>query len=114
MHGISRKAGAGPWHRRCPLLCTGAAGRRRHSFRTEASMDTMKAVVFRAINDLRIEEVPKPRARAGEAVIRILATTICGTDVDIVRGEYTVREGLILGHEPVGVIEELRSEERRV
>jgi alcohol dehydrogenase len=70
-------------------------------------MDTMKAVVFRAVDDLRIEEVPKPRPRAGEAVIRILATTICGTDVHIVKGEYAVREGLILGHEPVGVIEEL-------
>jgi len=70
-------------------------------------MDTMKAVVFRAVDDLRIEEVPKPRPRAGEAVIRILATTICRTDVHIVKGEYAVREGLILGHEPVGVIEEL-------
>ena len=70
-------------------------------------MDTMKAVVFRAVDDLRLEEVPKPRAKAGEAVIRILATTICGTDVHIVKGEYTVRAGLILGHEPVGVIDEL-------
>jgi threonine dehydrogenase-like Zn-dependent dehydrogenase len=70
-------------------------------------MDTMNAVVFRAVDDLRIEEVPKPRPRAGEAVIRILATTICGTDVHIVKGEYAVRKGLILGHEPVGVIDEL-------
>jgi threonine dehydrogenase-like Zn-dependent dehydrogenase len=70
-------------------------------------MDTMKAVVFHAAGDLRLEEVPKPRPKAGEAVIRILATTICGTDVHIVKGEYPVREGLILGHEPVGVIEEL-------
>jgi threonine dehydrogenase-like Zn-dependent dehydrogenase len=70
-------------------------------------MDTMKAVVFRAVGDLRIDEVPKPRPRAGEAVIRILATTICGTDVHIVKGEYAVRKGLILGHEPVGVIDEL-------
>ena len=70
-------------------------------------MDTMKAVVFHAVDDLRIEEVPKPRPRAGEAVIRILATTICGTDVHIVKGEYPVRQGLNLGHEPVGVIDEL-------
>jgi alcohol dehydrogenase len=70
-------------------------------------MDKMKAVVFRGVNDLRIEEVPKPRPRAGEAVIRIGATTICGTDVHIVKGEYPVREGLILGHEPVGVIDAL-------
>jgi len=70
-------------------------------------MHTMKAVVFHAINDLRVEEVPKPQPKPGEAVIRITATTICGTDVHIVKGEYPVRPGLILGHEPVGIIEEL-------
>jgi threonine dehydrogenase-like Zn-dependent dehydrogenase len=70
-------------------------------------MDTMKAVVFRGVNDIRVEEVARPRPRAGEAVIRITATTICGTDVHIVKGEYPVRPGLILGHEPVGVIAEL-------
>ena len=70
-------------------------------------METMKAVVFRGPNNLRIEEIEKPRPRAGEAVIRITATTICGTDVHIVKGEYPVREGLVLGHEPVGVIDAL-------
>ena len=70
-------------------------------------MEKMKAVVFRGVRDLRIEEVPKPSPRAGEAVIRIRATTICGTDVHIVKGEYPVRPGLILGHEPVGVIDSL-------
>ena len=68
-------------------------------------MDKMKAIVFRGVNDLRIEEVPKPQPKAGEAVIRIGATTICGTDVHIVKGEYPVRPGLIIGHEPVGVID---------
>ena len=72
-------------------------------------MKTMKAVVFKETNRIALEEVPKPRAQAGEAVIRITATTICGTDVHIVRGEYPVKAGLILGHEPVGVIEELGS-----
>jgi threonine dehydrogenase-like Zn-dependent dehydrogenase len=71
------------------------------------SMKTMKAVVFRGKDRLAVEEVPKPRPKAGEAVIRITTTTICGTDVHIVRGEYPVEPGLILGHEPVGVIEEL-------
>src|ERR671913_492283 len=70
-------------------------------------MRTMKAVVFHGINELRLEEVPKPQPKPGEAVIRITATTICGTDVHIVKGEYPVRPGLILGHEPVGVIEAL-------
>jgi alcohol dehydrogenase len=70
-------------------------------------MNMMKAVVFHGKNRIAVEEVPKPRPRAGEAVIRITTTTICGTDVHIVRGEYPVKPGLILGHEPVGVIEEL-------
>jgi len=67
----------------------------------------MKANVFRGKNKIGIEEIDKPRAGAGEAVIRITTTTICGTDVHIVRGEYPVRPGLIIGHEPVGIIEEL-------
>src|SRR6188768_1589478 len=72
-------------------------------------MNTMKAVVFHGKNDIRVDEVPMPVAGPGEAVIRITTTTICGTDVHIVRGEYPVRPGLVLGHEPVGVIEELGS-----
>jgi alcohol dehydrogenase len=70
-------------------------------------MTTMRAVVFRAKGQIGVEEVAKPVPRAGEAVIKITATTICGTDVHIVRGEYPVKPGLVLGHEPVGVIEEL-------
>ena len=70
-------------------------------------MEAMKAVVYRGKNNIVVEEVPKPEPRAGEAVIRITATTICGTDVHIVKGEYPVREGLILGHEPVGIIDAL-------
>jgi alcohol dehydrogenase len=67
----------------------------------------MKAVVFKGRDQIAIEDIPKPVPRAGEAVIRITTTTICGTDVHIVRGEYPVRPGLVLGHEPVGVIDEL-------
>src|SRR5690348_4474915 len=67
----------------------------------------MKANVFRGQNKIGIEEVEKPRAGAGQAVIRITLTTICGTDLHILRGEYPVKPGLVIGHEPVGVIEEL-------
>ena len=70
-------------------------------------MEKMRACVFRGKDKIRIEEVKKPRAGAGEAVIRVTTTTICGTDLHIVRGEYPVNEGLIIGHEPVGVIEEI-------
>lgn len=67
----------------------------------------MRANVFRGINDFRVEEVPKPRPGVGEALLRITLTTICGTDLHIIRGEYAVHPGLVIGHEPVGVIEEL-------
>src|SRR4249920_3667881 len=70
-------------------------------------MKTMKAAVFHGTNDIRVEEVPRPHPGVGEAVIRVTLTTICGTDLHIVRGEYPVKPGLIIGHEPVGVIEEL-------
>src|ERR1700751_4271913 len=70
-------------------------------------MQTMKATVFHSANNIKVEEVPRPNAGIGEAVIRITLTTICGTDLHIVRGEYPVKPGLVIGHEPVGVIEEL-------
>jgi alcohol dehydrogenase len=73
----------------------------------ERFMKTMKAVVFKGRDRIALDEVQRPRPKIGEAVIRVTTTTICGTDVHIVRGEYPVKPGLILGHEPVGVIEEL-------
>lgn len=68
---------------------------------------TMRANVFHGINDIRVGSVPRPHAGPGEAVIRVTLTTICGTDLHIVKGEYPVRRGLVIGHEPVGVIDEL-------
>src|SRR5215475_6785197 len=70
-------------------------------------MEKMKALVFHGKNDIRVDEVARPHAGVGEAVMRITLTTICGTDLHIVRGEYPVKPGLVIGHEPVGVIEEI-------
>jgi alcohol dehydrogenase len=75
--------------------------------RPAGSKNTMRANVFAGPNDISVREVPRPRAGAGEAVIKITLTTICGTDLHILRGEYKVQPGLVIGHEPVGVIEEL-------
>jgi len=71
------------------------------------AIDTMKATVFHAPDDIRVEDVERPQPGPGEALIRVTLTTICGTDVHIVKGEYPVKPGLVIGHEPVGVIEEL-------
>jgi threonine dehydrogenase-like Zn-dependent dehydrogenase len=67
----------------------------------------MRAVVFHGVNDIRVEHVAKPRPGPGEVVMRVTTTTICGTDLHIVRGEYPVRPGLVIGHEAVGVIDEI-------
>jgi threonine dehydrogenase-like Zn-dependent dehydrogenase len=59
----------------------------------------------------RIELADKPIPDVGpnDALMRITTTTICGTDVHILKGEYPVAKGLTVGHEPVGVIEKLGS-----
>lgn len=74
---------------------------------SEPSSSKMKALIFRGKNQIGLEEVPVPKADYGEAVVRVTLTTICGTDLHIVRGEYPVKPGLILGHEPVGVVHEI-------
>jgi alcohol dehydrogenase len=68
---------------------------------------TMKALVFHGPNKIAVETMPVPEAGYGEAVIRVTLTTICGTDVHILKGEYPVKPGLVIGHEAVGVIHEL-------
>lgn len=65
----------------------------------------MRAAVFEGKGKISLREVPKPVPGIGEALIRVTLTTICGTDVHILRGEYPVKHGLTVGHEPVGVID---------
>lgn len=67
----------------------------------------MKALVFRGKNDIGLEERPIPIPGVGEAVMKVSLTTICGTDLHIVRGEYPVKPGLTIGHEAVGRIHSL-------
>jgi alcohol dehydrogenase len=68
-------------------------------------MTNMRAAVFEQKGKISIREVPRPSPGPGEALIRVTLTTICGTDVHILRGEYPVKQGLVVGHEPVGVVE---------
>jgi alcohol dehydrogenase len=74
---------------------------------TPPVLKTMKAAVFVGPGRIELQERPVPVAGPGQAVIRVTTTTICGTDVHILRGEYPVAPGLIVGHEPVGVVHEL-------
>ncbi len=73
----------------------------------QAAETTMKALVFRGPGQIGIESVPIPKPGLGEAVLRVTLTTICGTDLHILKGEYAVKPGLVIGHEAVGVIHEI-------
>ncbi len=68
---------------------------------------TMRAAVFVAPGRIELREVPRPTAGPGDVIVRVTLTTICGTDVHILKGEYPVEPGRVVGHEPVGVIAEL-------
>ncbi|PZN17253.1 MAG: alcohol dehydrogenase [Proteobacteria bacterium] len=69
----------------------------------------MKAAVFVEPGRIVLDEKPIPDVGPLDALVRVTTTTICGTDIHILKGEYPVARGLIVGHEPVGVIEKLGS-----
>ncbi len=72
-------------------------------------MAMMKAAVFVEPGRIELADKPIPDVGPTDALVRITTTTICGTDVHILKGEYPVAQGLTVGHEPVGVIEKLGS-----
>lgn len=67
----------------------------------------MRAAIFIEPGKIILGEKPLPKPGPLDALIRITMTTICGTDVHILKGEYPVKSGLTIGHEPVGVIAKL-------
>jgi alcohol dehydrogenase len=71
----------------------------------------MKALVYRGPGKIILEEKPMPTIEAAsDAVVKILKTTICGTDLHIIKGDVpTVKVGRVLGHEGVGVVESIGS-----
>jgi len=71
--------------------------------------EKMKAAIFIEPGRIVLGEKPIPDVGPLDALIRVTTTTICGTDVHILKGEYPVATGLTIGHEPVGIIEKLGS-----
>jgi len=69
----------------------------------------MKALVYHGPGQRALDDMPKPEIRsATDAIVRITRTTICGTDLHIMKGDVpTVTDGRILGHEGVGIIEQV-------
>jgi threonine dehydrogenase-like Zn-dependent dehydrogenase len=72
----------------------------------------MRALVWHGPEDVRVDSVPDPSIRdPTDAIVRITSTAICGSDLHLYRvlGPF-LREGDILGHEPMGIVEEVGSE----
>ncbi len=69
----------------------------------------MKAVVFHDIGDIRLDDIGEPKIQEPtDAIVRITAAAICGTDLHMVRGTMPgMKSGTVLGHEGVGVVEEV-------
>lgn len=76
----------------------------------------MKAVVFYGVGDIRLENVPEPKIiQPTDAIVRITTSSICGTDLHMVRGTMTgMQSGTIMGHEGVGIVEEIGSQVRNL
>jgi threonine dehydrogenase-like Zn-dependent dehydrogenase len=74
----------------------------------------MKAVVFHGVGDIRLDDVPEPIIeQPTDAVIEVIASAICGTDLHFVRGTVPgMRPGTILGHEAVGIVADVGSDVR--
>ncbi|HSU19144.1 MAG TPA: zinc-dependent alcohol dehydrogenase [Acidobacteriaceae bacterium] len=74
----------------------------------------MKAVVFHGVGDIRLENVAEPKIKKDtDAIVRITSSAICGTDLHFVRGTFTgMKPGRIIGHEALGVIEEVGKDVR--
>ncbi len=69
--------------------------------------EMMKSALFVEPGRIVLDDKPIPDVGSNDALIRITTTTICGTDIHILKGEYPVAKGLTVGHEPVGVVEKL-------
>lgn len=84
------------------VMETPSASPNRH-----APAGMMKAIVYGGPGKKQLEQRPRPKLQQpGDAIIRMVKTTICGTDLHILKGDVpTVIEGRILGHEGVGVVE---------
>lgn len=76
----------------------------------------MKAVVFHGIGDIRLDDMPEPKIQEStDAIVRITSSAICGTDLHMIRGTFPgMKPGTILGHEGVGMVEEIGSNVRNL
>jgi len=78
----------------------------------------MKAVVFKEIGKIAVEEIPKPTLKMPtDAIVKVTAAALCRTDIKILHGweygKYKHKPGLVFGHEGVGVVDEVGNEVKK-
>jgi S-(hydroxymethyl)glutathione dehydrogenase / alcohol dehydrogenase len=75
----------------------------------------MKAVTYQGSKDIQVKEVEDPRIeKKDDVIVKITSTAICGSDLHIYQGNMPLREGYIIGHEPMGIVEEVGPEVTKV
>jgi glutathione-independent formaldehyde dehydrogenase len=75
----------------------------------------LKAIVYEGPFSVAVEDVPEPRIEAPlDAIIRITSTNICGSDLHMYEGRTSAEKGIVLGHENMGVVEEVGTGVERV
>src|SRR5580700_5502774 len=76
---------------------------------TLLTSNVMKALVYHGPGKRAWEDTPRPTIQdAGDAIVRITTSTICGTDLHILKGDLpSVTDGRVLGHEGIGVVEQV-------
>lgn len=68
----------------------------------------MKAVTFQGSKDVQVKEVADAKIeKSDDIVVKITTTAICGSDLHIYRGAVPTRKGYVIGHEPMGIVEEV-------
>lgn len=69
----------------------------------------MKAVVFHGVGYVKVDDIEEPRIeQPGDAIIKIVATSICGTDLHMIRGTMPgMKWGTVMGHEAIGVVDQV-------
>src|SRR3712207_851089 len=101
-----RRLAAG--RRRSKRRRPGEPTRRSRSGGATAGGGVVRAVVYRRPNEVAVEEVPDPRIeQPSDAIVRITSSCICGADLYVYGGRTAIEPGAVIGHENLGVVEEV-------
>ncbi len=71
----------------------------------------MKAVTYQGVRDMQVKNVPDPvLIKNDDIIVRITSTAICGSDLHIYQGALPAQQDYVVGHEPMGIVEEVGPE----